>query len=77
MLSAIGIKNITRENVAVILFIMGVFFGSLSWFSLLTNITHAIGRNITDQKVSLINKIAGLILIVLGVVATVSSLRGL
>jgi threonine/homoserine/homoserine lactone efflux protein len=74
MLSAIGIKNITGEIVAPLLFVTGVFLGSLGWFSMLANVAYAFRGNLSDQKLSIINKIAGLILIVLGVVAAVSSL---
>jgi threonine/homoserine/homoserine lactone efflux protein len=77
LLSALGIKYITGENVSLVLFVAGVFLGSLLWFSLLANIANAVRRNITDQKLSIINKVAGMILIVLGIVATGSSLGGL
>lgn len=77
LLSAIGIKYIAGENVSLVFFIAGVFLGSLTWFSLLANTANAIRGNITDQKLSIINKIAGLILIVLGVVAASSSVHGL
>lgn len=77
LFSAIGIKSITGENVAPMFFVAGISLGSLIWFTLLANIAHTIRRNITDQKLLIINKIAGLILIVLGVVAAGSSLRGL
>ena len=77
LLSAIGFKNIAGENAALVLFIAGVFLGSLLWFSLLANIAHAVRRTITDQRLSIINRIAGFILLVLGVVAAGSSLHGL
>jgi threonine/homoserine/homoserine lactone efflux protein len=77
LFSAIGIKNIIGQDFALVLFVAGVFLGSLLWFSLLANIAHTIRKNITDQKLLVINKIAGLILIVFGVIAAVSSIRGL
>ena len=77
LLSAIGITYIPGENVSIIFFIAGVFLGSLLWFSLLANIASAVRTNISDQKLSIINKIAGLILMVLGIVAAGSSLHGL
>ncbi len=77
LLSAIGIRIMAGEIVALILFIAGVFLGSLTWFSLLANVAGAIRGRVTDQKLSIINKIAGLILIVLGVIAAGSSVHGL
>jgi arginine exporter protein ArgO len=77
LLTAIGFKSISGESVSLVLFIAGVFLGSLLWFTLLANIANAVRRNITDQKLSIINKVAGMILIVLGIVATGSSLAGL
>ena len=77
LLSAIGIKNIAGEIASLVFFVAGVFLGSLLWFSMLANIANAIREKITVQKLSIINKVAGLILIVLGVVAVSSSLSGL
>jgi threonine/homoserine/homoserine lactone efflux protein len=76
MLSAIGIKHVAGEAFTRILFVAGVFVGSLIWFSLLANVANAIRRTMSDQKLSIINKIAGVILIVLGIVAVGSSLGG-
>ena len=77
MLSAIGIKHIAGETITRILFVAGVFLGSLIWFSLLANVANAMRRTMTDQKLSIINRVAGLVLIVLGLVAASSSLSGL
>jgi threonine/homoserine/homoserine lactone efflux protein len=77
MLSAIGIKHIAGEMFERIFFVAGVFVGSLVWFSLLANVANAVRRTMSDQTLSRINKIAGMILIVLGVVAVGSSLSGL
>jgi threonine/homoserine/homoserine lactone efflux protein len=77
LLTAIGFKSIAGENVSSVVFILGVFLGSLLWFSLLANIGHVVRGRITDRKLLLINKIAGLILFLIGVVAIGTSLSGL
>jgi threonine/homoserine/homoserine lactone efflux protein len=77
MLSAIGIKHLAGDTLTRILFVAGVFLGSLIWFSSLANTANAMRRTMTDQKLSIINKVAGLVLIVLGLVAAGSSLSGL
>jgi threonine/homoserine/homoserine lactone efflux protein len=77
LLTAIGFKTIAGENASAVLFVAGAFLGSLIWFSLLANIAHAVRNAITDRKLLIINKIAGSILIVLGLVAVGSSIGGL
>ncbi|MGB2869506.1 MAG: LysE family transporter [Bacteroidota bacterium] len=77
MLSAIGIRNIGGNTAVLLLIVSGVFVGSLLWFSLLASIAHQIRGRLSDRMLSIINKIAGFILIVLGVIAAGSSLRGL
>jgi threonine/homoserine/homoserine lactone efflux protein len=77
LLTAIGFKSIAGENVSAVLFVAGVFLGSLLWFSLLANIGSAVRGRITDGKLLIINKIAGVILFLIGVVAAGSSLSGL
>jgi arginine exporter protein ArgO len=76
-ISALGIKNIAGEMVAPFLFIAGVFLGSFLWFLSLATIANTLRSKLNDQKVLMINKIAGFILVVLGLVAAGSGLRGL
>jgi threonine/homoserine/homoserine lactone efflux protein len=77
MLSAIGISHVAENAFARTIFVAGVFLGSLIWFSLLANVANAMRRTMTDRRLSIINKVAGAILIVLGLLAAGSSLGGL
>jgi threonine/homoserine/homoserine lactone efflux protein len=77
IVSAIGFKTIAGDTGTLVLFVAGVFAGSLLWFSMLANLAHAIRKSITDKKLSTVNKIAGVLLIILGIVAAGSSLQGL
>ena len=76
VLTAIGFHNIAANIDATVLFVPGVFLGSLLWFLMLSNVAHVVRKKISEQRLSIFNKAAGVILIVLGVVAIVISLRG-
>jgi threonine/homoserine/homoserine lactone efflux protein len=77
LLTAIGFKSIAGQDASSVLFIVGVFLGSLLWFLLLANVGHAVRGRLTDGKLMIVNKIAGLILFLIGVAAAGSSLSGL
>ncbi len=49
--------------------ITGVFFGSLSWFSLLTSLTYVFKKNITSRRLTVVNRIAGCLLMLFGFIA--------
>jgi len=57
--------------------VAGIFLGSLSWFSLLTSLVHFFREIITTVGLVIINKIAGSLLVLFGVIALWSGLRGL
>ena len=55
----------------------GIFLGSLSWFSLLTSLVYFFREIITTDGLVIINKIAGSLLVLFGIIALWSGLRGL
>jgi threonine/homoserine/homoserine lactone efflux protein len=57
--------------------VAGIFFGSLSWFTLLTSLVHFFRDIITTDGLVIINKIAGSLLSLFGVIAIWSGVRGL
>ena len=57
--------------------VAGIFLGSLSWFSLLTTLVHFFREIITTVGLVIINKIAGSLLVLFGIIALWSGLRGL
>ena len=57
--------------------VAGIFLGSLSWFSLLTSLVYFFREIITTDGLVIINKIAGSLLVLFGIIALWSGLRGL
>jgi threonine/homoserine/homoserine lactone efflux protein len=77
LLPAMGLQDIQREAGSSALFISGVFVGSILWFSLLVNTGHFLRITLTDKKLVLIDKVAGLTLLLFGIVAAASSISAL
>lgn len=57
--------------------VAGIFLGSLIWFTLLTSLVHFFRDIITTDGLVIINKIAGSLLALFGVIAVWSGIRGL
>jgi small neutral amino acid transporter SnatA (MarC family) len=67
--SGIRSERIVNDRIFLPMLVAGVFFGSLSWFSLLTSLTSFFKKNITRNGLTTVNRIAGCLLIFFGVVA--------
>jgi threonine/homoserine/homoserine lactone efflux protein len=57
--------------------VAGIFLGSLSWFILLTSLVHFFHDIITTDGLVIINKIAGSLLALFGIIAVWSGVRGI
>ena len=57
--------------------VAGIFLGSLSWFSLLISLVRFFREIISKNGLVIINKIAGSLLVLFGIIAFWSGLRGL
>ena len=66
-----SVKNlqVADNRIFLPIIIAGVFFGSLSWFSLLTGMAYIFKKNITGNGFTIVNRIAGCMLMFFGVVA--------
>ncbi len=66
-----GVRNghIGNNRIFLPLLVAGVFFGSLSWFSLLTSLTYFFKKSITSSGLTIVNRIAGCLLMFFGVIA--------
>jgi threonine/homoserine/homoserine lactone efflux protein len=67
--SAIGVSKVIADNGSIVLLIIGVFCGSFLWFSLLVVLSQKFKEKVTTLGVVVINKIAGVLLIVCGIIA--------
>jgi threonine/homoserine/homoserine lactone efflux protein len=74
--ASIGLKEIAGNYIFGLFLVAGIFLGTMSWFTLLTALVHYFKEKIGNGGISLVNKIAGSILILFGIVALCSSLIG-
>jgi threonine/homoserine/homoserine lactone efflux protein len=72
--AGVGLNKIIGNNWSGTFLVTGVFLGSLSWFTLLTALVHFFREKITANGLTLVNKIAGTLLILFGAFALWKSL---
>ncbi len=75
--SAIGVNAIIADRMSVALLIVGVFLGSLLWFSLLVWFSHIFKEKITTRGVAIINKAAGVLLVLFGTAGVIYGVKGI
>jgi len=75
--AGIGLDKTMGLHGYSIFLVAGIFLGSLTWFSLLTILIHFFREIITTDGLVIINKIAGSLLVLFGIIAVWSGLRGL
>jgi len=66
-----GIRSgyiVSHQNFIPML-VLGIFLGSISWFSLLTNLTCIFKKNITNGGFTIVNRTAGCLLMSFGVIS--------
>jgi len=74
--ASVGLEEIKGNYIFVVFLVAGIFLGTMSWFTLLTTLVHFFREKINTDGICLVNKIAGTILILFGIVALSSSLIG-
>jgi threonine/homoserine/homoserine lactone efflux protein len=72
--ASIGLNNVIGNTAHAALFVAGIFAGSLLWFSLLTTLVHFCRDRVTSSGMAVINRIAGVLLFLFGIVALWSAL---
>jgi len=75
--SSIGVQSMTDDAWTLVQLIVGVFVGSLCWFGLLGVIARQCRGTVGTRGSLLINRIAGALLMVFGVVGLFTVLRAL
>jgi threonine/homoserine/homoserine lactone efflux protein len=75
--AGIGLDKTMGHHGYAFFFVAGIFLGSLSWFSLLTSLVHFFRDIITTDGLVIINKVAGSLLTLFGIIALWSGIRGL
>ena len=67
--AVIGVKNIVGHPVSGLMLVGGVFFGSLTWFILLTGFVHLFKEKVIRVEFTLVNRAAGALLMLCGLYA--------
>jgi len=67
--ASIGIAEIRGSTLAALLLVIGVFFGSLLWFMLLTETVHLFKEKLSTNGIVSINRASGILIFVFGIIA--------
>lgn len=70
MFAGLGFEQSSAADISAFSLITGVFLGAISWWFILSNMVN-IFRNKITPHLRLVNKIAGLLIIVLGVISLI------
>jgi threonine/homoserine/homoserine lactone efflux protein len=73
----IGVKDIVGHPVSGLMLVAGVFFGSLTWFVLLAGLVHVFKEKVMRVGLTLVNRVAGALLMLCGLYALWNGIRGL
>ncbi|MBI4428432.1 MAG: LysE family transporter [Ignavibacteriales bacterium] len=74
--SALGVPQTVESRMTVILLVVGVFVGSLLWFSMLAALVLFFKEKASVNGLATVNKVAGSLLVLCGMVALWAGLRG-
>ena len=73
----IGIQDIVLHRVFALVLVAGVFFGSLTWFLLLTGLVHCFSDKVSKVGLPVVNRVAGSLLVLCGLYALWNGIKGL
>jgi threonine/homoserine/homoserine lactone efflux protein len=71
--AGLGIVSESMHYGSAGLMVIGVFSGSAAWWLLLSGATGVFRNKISEDKLAIVNKISGCIIVVFGVVALISA----
>jgi threonine/homoserine/homoserine lactone efflux protein len=75
--AVIGVKNIVGYPLSGLMLVAGVFVGSLTWFVLLARLVHSFKKKVMRAGLTLVNQVAGALLMLCGLYAYCNGIRGL
>jgi threonine/homoserine/homoserine lactone efflux protein len=75
--AVIGVKNLVGHPVSGLMLVAGVFFGSLTWFVLLAGLVHFFKEKVMRIGLTLVNRVAGALLMLCGLYALWNGISGL
>lgn len=74
--AVIGVKNIVDHPVSGLMLVAGVFLGSLTWFIVLVSLVHVFKAKVMRVGLTLVNRVAGVVLMLCGLYALWNSIAG-
>ena len=77
VMSVVFPANMFTDPWSVATIVVGVFSGSLLWFFTISNIVHRFRTAFTDDKLVIVNRIAGILLLIIGVTSVYVGFRGI
>ncbi len=77
VMSAIGIARLFNDYLSLSMLVVGIFLGSFLWFFSISNFVHRFRLKVTEDKLALVNRIAGLLLILIGLSAVWGGVQGM
>jgi threonine/homoserine/homoserine lactone efflux protein len=66
VMTAVGAAKVFNDYWSLSALVIGVFFGSLLWFVSISNLVHRFRFAVTEDKLAIVNRIAGVLLIIIG-----------
>lgn len=73
----IGVKNIVGHPGSGLMLVAGVFIGSLTWFVLLAGLVHFFKEKVMRFRFTLVNRVAGTVLMLCGLYGVWNGISGL
>ncbi len=75
--AVIGVKNIVGHPVSGLMLVAGVFFGSLTWFVLLTGLVHSFQEKVMRVRLTMVKRVSGALLMLCGLYGLWNGISGL
>jgi arginine exporter protein ArgO len=73
----LGVKGTVGNPTIGLMLVAGVFVGSLAWFALLTEVVHWLRARVMRVGLTLVNRVAGVLLMLCSVYVLWNGIRGL
>lgn len=77
VLAIAGVATLFDEYMSLSMLFAGIFLGSLLWFVLISNLAHRFREKVAEVKLMIANRIAGVLLILIGLAAVWDGVQGI
>ena len=76
-ISVIGDVQFFQSYYSLSMLVIGVFLGSMLWFFTISNLAHRFRVMVTEEKLTIVNRIAGVLLLLIGLSSMWDGVRGM